>query len=98
MPGDAGPPSSRTGLPTVASTTDTRNVPARSGYDPSGQPWAGTATRRSAVRRAPIALALALTALLAVPSTATATKNASSPYRVRPATYGVATTYDVPVK
>src|SRR6184192_1254261 len=53
--------------------------------------------RRSIVRRAPIALALCLIALLAVPSAATATKAAPA-YHVRPATNGVSTTYDVPVK
>src|SRR5439155_3976872 len=53
--------------------------------------------RRSAVRRAPIALALSVIALFAVPSAGAAPETAPA-YHVRPATYGVSTTYDVPVK
>jgi len=49
------------------------------------------------VRRAPIALALSLVALLALPGAA-ASHAAGPAYRVPAATYGVSTTYDVPIK
>src|SRR5438874_12434379 len=53
--------------------------------------------RTRTVRRRWLALPLSIVSLLAVPASAIATNHAVA-YSVRPATYGVSTSYDVPIK